>query len=197
MPATGSGGLGQSRYQMQRASAAGSDSSSTVPATGSVQGARLYRRIQLVGVSARGLSTGRGSSTMPATGSQAYRHDGLSGSFRKRSGARSCRCRAVTVQVGRTAVRCQLPCSCSGSSCSRVRAIRSNRRAVIYQRTLLLYQQTTVPILLPASQPAAVQLPAMHRCNAAVALRPATSRQHNTSRQGIKVMSRNRQSCCE
>jgi hypothetical protein len=35
MPATGSGGLGQSRYQMQRASAAGSDGSSTVPATGS------------------------------------------------------------------------------------------------------------------------------------------------------------------
>jgi len=55
MLATGSGGLRQFRYQMQRASAAGSDGSSTVPATG-----------RLVGISARGLSV-RGSREQSST----------------------------------------------------------------------------------------------------------------------------------
>ena len=80
-------------------------------------------------------------------------------------------CRAVTVQVGRTAVRCQLPCLCS--SCSRMRAIRLNRRAVTCQQVPFL-SYTDEPVLLLASQPAAVWLPAMQSLQYGVALRPAT-----------------------
>ena len=56
MSAIGLGGLGQSGYYKQRASAAGLDGSSTVLATGSGLGSEaLPSRIRLVGVSARRL----------------------------------------------------------------------------------------------------------------------------------------------
>jgi len=162
MLATGSGGLKQFGYQMQRASAAGSDDGSTVPATG-----------RLIGISARGLSVQ--VAVRYKRRGWYRRHIGATGYQGRIAGVSAqglVGCRAVTVQVSRTAVRCQLPCSCS--SCSRMRAIRSNRGAVTCQRTLpIIYRRRYQYCFQPRSQ-RQYGYPLYSHYNAAVALRPAT-----------------------